>query len=672
MDTRHQRILFNTLASAALFWVLQLWYSYAYTHVLSLPITVLALVYLTLSVALFLLLLSIVRPRWGLGIGALVLIGLTGFALANAVYVKIFNQFIPLDVNWLGATQASGEFFLSYWRSIPFAFSVMSVLYLFLSILSLRIFLRTRVICGRAEDSMLEKNHTIDIFMRQRVYAVLIVLLILGLMNHQYLRHPPESWWQARVQAADLGYVGYLSMNVHRSVMQPFQALFADDEFIKKTETVFFEQARSPFAKAIAPIKSELHQLAAIAPDIDTSTMSVENALAGTDGAPHIIFYQLESIASWLYKLDPNPMPFLQSLEQNHLSVDRFMPNGCHTVHAELSSLCGIPPHASDVISETGAEATYRCLPEILKEQWGYENTLYHSNNASFYRRDVLGPKWGFDELLFTEHFRHKSPDRVMIADMLDRMEASTKPTFSHLISFTSHSPHVKKQIALLQNEFGLETPAYEEPLTPDIMARIQQDLPEDIQGYPWFARAVDEALEGLFNELEMRGLKENTIVVIFGDHRYYNFPEQDRLENFFDYNLLPFVIVTPDERLNGNVASYATTADIPATVLHLLEGKDYSPRAEFIGTSLFDPKYPNSNALSCLGYAHYIDEHVLIQGKVIDSLYPITQQFTDLDEKQKAQYQYHFEQYMEQWDAFLERDFLVMSEELGEGMYRE
>ncbi|MFH0857808.1 MAG: sulfatase-like hydrolase/transferase [Candidatus Magasanikbacteria bacterium] len=141
-----------------------------------------------------------------------------------------------------------------------------------------------------------------------------------------------------------------------------------------------------------------------------------------------------------------------------------------------------------------------------------------------------------------------------------------------------------------------------------------------------------------MFAELEKEGLAENTIVVIYGDHRYYNFTGETK-DNFYWYNEVPFVIVDPSGK-SGKLAEYASNIDVAPTILHMLEGSSsYIPEDKFLGTSLFAKNHPNSSMLKCLGYVDYVDEKVIVQGNIERRVYTVSYENAVVTEEEKSKY---------------------------------
>src|SRR5690606_35055076 len=133
--------------------------------------------------------------------------------------------------------------------------------------------------------------------------------------------------------------------------------------------------------------------------------------------------------------------------------------------------------------------------------------------------------------------------------------------------------------------------------------------------------RTIDQGIELFFQRLSKEGLLEETIVILFGDHRYYNFKTENKVNEFLRYNELPFVMVVP-KAYGGTNPSIASQMDIAPTILHLLEGSIVHLPEQFIGHSLLDPAHPQNALSKCLGEVSYIDEQQIIKGDASLQIY--------------------------------------------------
>ncbi len=333
---------------------------------------------------------------------------------------------------------------------------------------------------------------------------------------------------------------------------------------------------------------------------------------------PHIVIYQMESVASWAADM-PGVMPFFTQLKQHGITADRFFSNSCMTINAEFSTLCSFLPESYGPMSDLYASNTYACLPEILSSQYRYSSTIYHANDPEFWNRTQLAPAWGFNELKFSPDYQYRQNDASILQDIVEDIKAADAPTLHYLVGFTSHAPHNKEFRQAHNAQGGLQMHPFHGDIDPSVNG-VEIDE-QTIREYLGNLRTIDQGIELFFQRLSKEGLLEDTIVIIFGDHRYYNFKTENKVNDFLRYNELPFVMVVP-KAYGGTNPSIASQMDIAPTILHLLEGSMVHLPEQFIGHSLLDPAHPQNALSKCLGEVSYIDEQQIIKGDASLQIY--------------------------------------------------
>lgn len=338
---------------------------------------------------------------------------------------------------------------------------------------------------------------------------------------------------------------------------------------------------------------------------------------------PNVLIIQLESIGSWAVEHQPTPMPFLSSLIQDNISVNNFIPNSCETINAEFSSLCGVWADSSGPIAYKGEMSDPLCLPKVLSDRYGYETFFFHANIPDFWGRHSLIGEWGFDHTMFTPELKQKEYDAAVFDVAIKRLSGQSRPFFAYITTFTTHAPHNDELINYYNNRHG----EIIKPYTGELQSYTRRfELDEvGVRNYFGFLTAEDNSLKRLFTRLNDSGLAENTIVMIYNDHRYYaitrDSSEEHNLENFYLYNRSPFVVVTPD-RLRGRVGEIASHIDIAPTVLHMIDGDSKNKPNRFLGTSLFSAEHKDQVMNKCLGDVFYLNRDVLVRGNPMINAY--------------------------------------------------
>jgi lipoteichoic acid synthase len=247
-------------------------------------------------------------------------------------------------------------------------------------------------------------------------------------------------------------------------------------------------------------------------------------------------------------------------------------------------------------------------LAHTLREE-GYGSATYHADDLDFWNRDVLYPALGFDEIFSIEEIPDIKKvgfgpaDEVLfdfaLGELPRQLDAYDR-IYSNIVMMTSHTPF----------------------LLPEDMQYLK--LPPQYEGthvgnYLQSVRYADEQVGIFIKELKKRGLFDESLVVIFGDHSgIHGSPlalEDDVLLKDFlghSYSMkerytIPLLFTggglfegTEMDRLGGQV-------DIMPTVLTLLGIKHEEP---LMGHNLFQYKK------NLLGMRYYMPGGSFIQSE--------------------------------------------------------
>ncbi|MBT3817542.1 MAG: LTA synthase family protein [Candidatus Magasanikbacteria bacterium] len=480
------------------------------------------------------------------------------YALVNVVYVPVFHTILPLY--FLGDSSFAFSMVKDFYREIPWHVYGISVVYLFVSYI-------TWFFIGE-KNIVKKKLIAVSMFMGSIVLGICVLLFT----ANAGLTESPEK------RVARIG--------MHSGLVKQ----------------IYTDYLSTPSAGAVGGEVS-------MSDPIFSTRYVNEGVLPEVGDTPHIIFYQLESIPAWALSYGIEAMPFLQSLVEDGLSVNNAYPNGCHTIDAEFSTLCSRYPHSYRPIASIGTENDYYCLPHILKDDYGYGTAGFHANESKFWSRDKLFPKWGIDNLFFVPDTfdTPKIDDKEVVDYAVQYLSEQENPQMLYIVGYSSHAPHIYNQMEYLREVSGTEIDFYNGPLEDEFIPRVDVPVEGDIRAYLGFMEPIDRAIEALFTGLEEKGLRDNTIVVITGDHRYYDFYDSlSNVGNFKDTNTVPFVIVFPDSP-GGTDDLLASHIDIAPTLLHAIEGDEYKKRDGFFGSSLFEGKVGDEVIMSCDKQIHLI-----------------------------------------------------------------
>jgi len=594
------------------------------------------------------------------------------YSLANYLYLEVFKNFLHFSSNsgfsFVNLTQTVREYF----DIVPFSIYLLSLISFLIASYSIIIF-----VLKKEEtlflNSFFKKNFLLEyrgilalgIFSLSLVYSFFLVAF--------FKANPRESWWQEKNLISDYGILGVLYNDFYGFVDRSFHedTIVLAMENIKKLQNVKSKEINSN--KELKESKKEIKNFFDLITFYsDKLALKKDNDIAvkvptlDNTNTPNILIYQLESVALWPTKFVPNPMPYLTKMIDENISVDNFIANDCHTIDAEFATLCSLYTYSSVPISAKTQNNDHYCLPSVLKDRFGFKTSVFHSNVIEFWERDVLMPKWGVDNLYFypDEIPSIKYNDHLVLGKAIDEMSKSSDPSFSYIIGYTSHAVHDKELVNWLLEEYPDVTERYHWNLGLGKDMKIFQTLDveeEFVENYLTVLTNIDNSIKYMFEKLEKENLLDNTIVVVMADHRYYGFAE-DNLENFWDFNKLPFFIYVP-KGYKLKAQDFASHIDIAPTLLNLLEGKNYNKPKNFIGQSLFDENNPNQVMLKCENQINYVNNDVVIKGNYTNKQYGFLKSPNTLSEYEKSLYKKNLDMLVNLSDSIIDNNQLVTGE---------
>jgi arylsulfatase A-like enzyme len=304
--------------------------------------------------------------------------------------------------------------------------------------------------------------------------------------------------------------------------------------------------------------------------------------------------------ATTAYNSDLSTTPFLASLADRSLLVNKAYTVVPHTHNALAATNCGIAPPldpwGTKVLSYY--EPPTACLPELLSEQ-GYNNVYFMSQEGSFESSPRILENIGYEEFRSvdtmdkegfekTNYFGYE--DEVMLEPSKEWLEENGDEPF--LATYLTSAPH-------------------HDYLAPEKRYGGKQFTNDElINRYLNSVRNQDFFLKNLFDQYKELGLYEDTVFVIVGDHGEA-FGEHGRYQHdnaIYEEGLrVPLIIHDPRRfeegaRLTGPV----NQLDLLPTVADLL---GYEVQGgEYPGYSLLGPIPANRtlmascwNAAGCL-----------------------------------------------------------------------
>jgi lipoteichoic acid synthase len=290
----------------------------------------------------------------------------------------------------------------------------------------------------------------------------------------------------------------------------------------------------------------------------------------------NLIIIQLESFQNFLihYKLDGREVtPVMNKLASGNFYFPNFYQQvgEGNTSDAEFITNTSyyIPPNGP--ASEEYAGKVLPSLPRLMQAA-GYSTSTFHTNLVEFWNRgelyDALGFQKYYDQNFFgtDDQIAFGSSDEILYAKTapeLKKKQQSGQPFYAHVISMSAHHPF---DLPEEKDRFVLPE-------------RFQNTLVGD---YIRSQSYADYALGLFIDQLKKNGVWDNSLIVLYGDHRgvpisQLNHAEKKLMTEIFgeEYSYknmlnIPLVIAAPGitqpqtfQQMGGQVDTMPTIANL-------------------------------------------------------------------------------------------------------------
>ncbi|MCT2196772.1 LTA synthase family protein [Paenibacillus sp. MB22_1] len=242
-------------------------------------------------------------------------------------------------------------------------------------------------------------------------------------------------------------------------------------------------------------------------------TIPAEPKYFGAAKGKNLIIIQMESFQNFLIdlKIDGQEVtPNMNKLVKENTYFKHFyqMVGQGNTSDAEFVVNTSFYIPYNEAATQNYPDKDLPSLPKLMRDQ-GYDTATFHTNVVDFWNRGELYKAIGFNRYYDQKWFGTEDTvffgpsDEVLYkktAEELDRMQQTGQPFYTQVISMTAHhpftTPHDKDKIQLPER--------YQDNMVGDYLRA---------QSY------ADYALGQFIEDLKQRGIWDNSVVVIYGDH---------------------------------------------------------------------------------------------------------------------------------------------------------
>jgi phosphoglycerol transferase MdoB-like AlkP superfamily enzyme len=335
------------------------------------------------------------------------------------------------------------------------------------------------------------------------------------------------------------------------------------------------------------------------------------NDYTGMFEGKNVIFILMESVNDIFYEYPEYYPNFAKIANGGWNYVNNYSPrNACATLNNEFSGMTSLYSIQSLC---TAKKYRYNNYPEGVFEVFNsnnYQTFSAHDYTEAYYPRSTIHTAMGSGEYFgvqklgipYSNEYINWANDDDFMKEMLNiidnKRNSSNKPFMTWLTTVSSHQPYSVDSIQ--GNQYYSMTDG--------------TNFPSDVRRFMSKLKILDNGLGILIDGLEERGILDDTLIVLYGDHYPYGI-SKDHLNKALPYDTdedmnaeqVPLVIYNPNMEPK-TIYDYTYYLNILPTVANLVN-LDYDPRL-YLGTDMnsedFDSMVVFSDGSWKNEYAYY------------------------------------------------------------------
>lgn len=433
-----------------------------------------------------------------------------------SVYVFYYKTFFSFYNLQTFGTGTGGEAMLFLLKALPGL--LVKAKYIFL--IPAAIMITLYILFFFRNRKVEEVRHASVITGLNRVYigilTLAIGLLMMGNSLSAYIVDVDETWYEENATPIyGIQSTGLFNYYIYDA----YSFLFTDEVYPEEKKREIIERLKEfENRDRISPIDGKLYG---------------DSPYGGIFAGKNLVLIQMESVNNFVIGLsiDINGeqvevTPNLNRILANSVYFNQYYHSvGIgNTSDAEFTALIGINPVGKNLTVSSYFNEGYETLPKLFREK-GYSSFSMHANSGAFYERGRTHPgMYGFD-IHYSTEILDIQPDQLlhtflndadMFRQVVDHMadRVADGPVFAYPITISNHTPY-NKPFESDENWF----PEKENLFPKDF--KLVSSLISNTQytGYLEHVAYTDYAIGVLFECLEEKGLTDDTIVILYGDH---------------------------------------------------------------------------------------------------------------------------------------------------------
>lgn len=398
------------------------------------------------------------------------------------------------------------------------------------------------------------------------LFVDVFVLFVISLFLRKYKYKINEM-----VQVTVGFLIVYVSLSISNGMYAEFDKAdyFFDSKLIARDMGILTYHANDVFSKNSTPIDvggMTAEKIEKINSK-NVANSSPDNRFYNIGEGMNLIVVQLEAFQNFPINRTYNGQvitPFINSLiNNNSVYAENFyyQTYGGNTSDAEILANTSTLPIVYGVNSGEFPTNAYVSLPKMLKDK-GYSPNAYHSYIGTFWNRIEVDKNLGFDKLYSIDDFDQNEivgwalSDEQFFHQSLNFAEEASgdKPFYAFMTTLSSHHPY----------------DAFYNGVDNSLLYR-----------YILAVNYVDKSLQTMYEDLERRGIADNTIIVLYGDHmgifdedlvdmaEYLDIP--NTTESYLKETEIPFVMHIPNLGESIVIDDIVGQQDIMPTIANVM-----------------------------------------------------------------------------------------------------
>lgn len=310
------------------------------------------------------------------------------------------------------------------------------------------------------------------------------------------------------------------------------------------------------------------------------------NEYTGKFEDKNLIMIMLESVSEAVFSDDYKEyFPTLNKLYKEGITgINNYSPkNNCATGESEMTSQISLYSIETTCTVNAYKNNVYKEALLYMMGKNDYYTSTYHDFTDHYYYRSTFEYNFGASKyygvtdlgMTYSPLYKEWPSDLTMMENALPLFTDKEKFA-TYMVTVTSHTPYI------YSSTYG--------DMYLDLFEGLDLDLPT--KRYLSKIKVVDLAIEYLLDSLEEKGILDDTVIVLFGDHYPYAL-SSDEFQSIADYDIsknqemdrTPFIIYN-SETPGETITKITTPMDYTPTLLNLF-GIDYDPRL-YLGHDVF------------------------------------------------------------------------------------